>query len=190
MTIQKLAVIAAVGAASMIGAAALTIAQDAPMPIFPRGSAPATPPSPFTAPPGLPQLPDAPPAGEWAPTGAIPYLPPRVIHYGWPALRVYRRDLPFPKLKFDPKIHASREIHPRQARLEIHVDLPARIYIDGEELEPVDGKYRVEPEQPLIPGVPYMHSVRVESFDEGGQEIARTITVYLRMGRVTELTFY
>lgn len=190
MTIQKLAVIAAIGALGLPGTAALTIAQDGPIPIYPRRPAPATPPSPFTAPPGLPPSTDATPAGDWVPDGAVPYLPPRVIHYGWPALRVYRRDLPFPKLKFDPKLHASRDIHPRQARLEIKVVSPARIYVDGEELDPVDGKYRLEPELPLWPGVPYMHSVRVESVDESGQEIARTVTVYLRMGRVTELTFY
>ena len=48
----------------------------------------------------------------------------------------------------------------------------------------------VEPPKPLIPGQTYMHSVRVEGFDPQGREIARTVVVYLRKGRVTELTFY
>jgi hypothetical protein len=81
-------------------------------------------------------------------------------------------------------------LHPRTARLDVLTGGPARIYVDGEQLECVDGLFRVEPPMPLIPGVPYMHTVRVEGFDDQGREIARTVVVYLRFGRVTELTFY
>jgi hypothetical protein len=132
---------------------------------------------------GLNQLGDIPP-------GASPFLPPKIIHYGWPALRIYRRDLPIPEPRPDPTTRETKFVHPRNARLVIFTRQPARIYIDGEELEYIDEMYQMEPARPLLPGVPYMHTIRVEGFDDSGREIARTIVVYLRMGRVTELTFY
>jgi hypothetical protein len=141
------------------------------------------------------QAPPAPIAGDPStpieiPPGAFPFVPPRIIHYGWPALRIYRRDLPLPEPKPDPTSRETKRLHPRVARLDVLTRGPSRIYVDGEQLEAVDGLFRVEPVMPLIPGVPYMHNVRVEGFDDQGREIARTIVVYLRFGRVTELTFY
>jgi hypothetical protein len=124
------------------------------------------------------------------PPGAFPFLPPKIIHYGWPALRIYRRDLPIPEPKPDPTSRETKFVHPRSAKLVIYTRQPARIYIDGEELEYIDEMYQMEPAKPLLPGVPYMHTIRVEGFDDDGREIARTVVVYLRMGRVTELTFY
>ena len=124
------------------------------------------------------------------PPGAFPFLPPKIIHYGWPALRIYRRDLPIPEPKPDPTKRETKFVHPRSAKLVIFTRQPARIYIDGEELEYIDEMYQMEPAKPLLPGVPYMHTIRVEGFDDDGREIARTIVVYLRMGRVTELTFF
>jgi len=124
------------------------------------------------------------------PRGAFPFLPPKIIHYGWPALRIYRRDLPLPEPKPDPTKRETKFVHPRSAKLIIFARQPARIYIDGEELEYIDEMYQMEPARPLLPGVPYMHTIRVEGFDDDGREIARTIVVYLRMGRVTELTFF
>lgn len=124
------------------------------------------------------------------PRGAFPFLPPKIIHYGWPALRIYRRDLPIPEPKPDPTVRETKFVHPRSAKLVIFTRQPARIYIDGEELEYIDEMYQMEPVRPLLPGVPYMHTIRVEGFDDDGREIARTIVVYLRMGRVTELTFF
>jgi hypothetical protein len=124
------------------------------------------------------------------PPGAFPFLPPKIIHYGWPALRIYRRDLPLPEPKPDPTIRETKFVHPRSAKLVIYTRQPARIYVDGNELECIDEMYQLEPPKPLIPGVPYMHTVRVEGFDDEGREIARTIVVYLRIGRVTELTFF
>jgi hypothetical protein len=124
------------------------------------------------------------------PRGAFPFLPPKIIHYGWPALRIYRRDLPIPEPRPDPTQRETKFVHPRSAKLVIFTRQPARIYIDGEELEYIDEMYQMEPARPLLPGVPYMHTIRVEGFDGDGREIARTVVVYLRMGRVTELTFY
>jgi hypothetical protein len=124
------------------------------------------------------------------PRGAFPFLPPKIIHYGWPALRIYRRDLPLPEPKPDPTKRETKFVHPRSAKLVIFTRQPARIYIDGEELEFIDERYQMEPAKPLLPGVPYMHTIRVEGFDDEGREIARTIVVYLRIGRVTELTFF
>ncbi|HEY3969066.1 MAG TPA: hypothetical protein VGM05_31240 [Planctomycetaceae bacterium] len=130
-------------------------------------------------------------AGAQLPPGAFPYVPPRIIHYGWPGIRIYRRDVPMPQPKPDDSNRAATKfVHPRAARLEIRTVPPARIYVDGEELDCIDGVYMVEAPKPLIPGVNYMHSVRVEGFDPQGKEIARTVVVYLRKGRVTELTFY
>lgn len=136
------------------------------------------------------QMPGGPQTGDQIPPGAFPYVPPRIIHYGWPSLRIYRRDVPMPEPKPDATNRATKFVHPRSARLEIRTNSPARIYVDGEELDCIDGVFLVEPDHPLIPGVPYMHSVRVEGFDRQGREIARTVVVYLRKGRVTELTFY
>ncbi len=124
------------------------------------------------------------------PPGAFPFLPPKIIHYGWPALRIYRRDLPIPEPKPDPTVRETKFVHPRSAKLVIFARQPARVYIDGEELEFIDEMFQMEPDKPLVPGVPYMHTIRVEGFDDNGREIARTIVVYLRIGRVTELTFY
>jgi hypothetical protein len=138
----------------------------------------------------VPQIPgDQNRMGE-VPPGAFPFLPPKIIHYGWPALRIYRRDLPIPEPRPDPTSRETKFVHPRSAKLVIFTRQPARIYIDGEELEYIDEMYQMEPAKPLLPGVPYMHTIRVEGFDDDGREIARTIVVYLRMGRVTELTFY
>jgi hypothetical protein len=135
-------------------------------------------------------LPGDPAAPVELPPGAFPFVPPRIIHYGWPALRIYRRDLPIPEPKPDPTSRETKFLHPRSARLDVLVKGPSRIYCDGEQLECIDGRFRVEPPLPLVPGVPYMHTIRVEGFDDQGREIARTVVVYLRFGRVTELTFY
>jgi len=139
--------------------------------------------------PGAP-LPGGEPQQPPMPPGAFPFLPPKIIHYGWPALRIYRRDLPLPEPKPDPTSRETKFVHPRSAKLVIYTRQPARIYVDGEELECIDELYQLEPPKPLIPGVPYMHTIRVEGFDDEGRQIARTIVVYLRIGRVTELTFY
>lgn len=140
------------------------------------------------------QAPVAPYPGEEnlreVPRGALPFLPPKIIHYGWPALRIYRRDLPLPEPKPDPTKRETKFVHPRSAKLVIFTRQPARVYIDGEELEYIDEMYQREPPLPLLPGVPYMHTIRVEGFDDEGREIARTVVVYLRIGRVTELTFF
>ncbi|MBI3864275.1 MAG: hypothetical protein HY290_20520 [Planctomycetia bacterium] len=136
-------------------------------------------------------MPDgAPMMNDQIPPGAFPFVPPRIIHYGWPGLRIYRRDVPMPQPKPDPTSRETKFVHPRSARLEIRTKPPARIYVDGEELDCIDGVFLVEPDRPLMPGCTYMHSVRVEGFDPQGREIARTVVVYLRKGRVTELTFY
>ena len=138
----------------------------------------------------VPQVPGDLNQMEAVPPGAFPFLPPKIIHYGWPALRIYRRDLPLPEPKPDPTSRETKFVHPRTAKLVIFTGQPSRIYIDGEELEYIDEMYQMEPARPLLPGVPYMHTIRVEGFDDDGREIARTIVVYLRMGRITELTFY
>ena len=138
----------------------------------------------------VPQIPGDQNQMRQFPPGALPFLPPKIIHYGWPALRIYRRDLPLREPKPDATSRETKFVHPRSAKLVIFARQPARIYIDGDELEYIDEMYQMEPPIPLLPGVPYMHTIRVESFDDEGREIARTIVVYLRMGRITELTFF
>jgi hypothetical protein len=138
----------------------------------------------------VPQIPGVSNQTGQLPPGAFPFLPPKIIHYGWPALRIYRRDLPMPEPQPDPTRRETKFVHPRSAKLVIFTRQPARIYIDGEELECIDEMYQMAPPKPLLPGVPYMHTIRVEGFDDEGRQIARTIVVYLRMGRVTELTFF
>ena len=124
-----------------------------------------------------------------APNGAVPFIPPRILHYGWPGLRVHRRDVPLPSPKPTETNLETKSLHPRTSRLEIRTRGPARVLIDNEPVELIDGCYLVEHPRPLIPGTTYMHTVRVEEVDARGIEVARTVVVYMRKGRVTELTF-
>src|SRR5579863_3089033 len=64
--------------------------------------------------PGAP-LPGGEPQQPPMPPGAFPFLPPKIIHYGWPALRIYRRDLPLPEPKPDPTSRETKFVHPRSA---------------------------------------------------------------------------
>jgi hypothetical protein len=152
-----------------------------PEPLPPREQDLETPPT------ALPEAPAS--ARELPPAGAIPFLPPRIIHYGWPGLKIYRRDAPLPQPKPTETDLETKSLHPRTSRLEIRTRGPARVFVDGEDVACVDGVYQIEHPRPLIPGTTYMHTIRVEEVDANGREIARTIVVYMRKGRVTELTF-
>jgi hypothetical protein len=128
------------------------------------------------------------PQPGYAATGTTPHG--RLLRFGWPAIGVTRRDLPLPEEESDKPQAVQKVYHPRNARLEIHAPATARVYLDGKELECSNGFYRFEHDKALIPGAVYMHDVRVESRDAAGHVAARTVSVYLRMGRVTELTFH
>ncbi len=120
----------------------------------------------------------------YAPWGWGAQTPARLggVYGSWPTQGIYRRDLPF-------RPYPELETHPRQAALAIYPPANSRVYLDGAELAPQKGLYVHAPKLPLLPGVPYAHDVRVESLAESGATNARTVTVYLRMGRLTELTF-
>lgn len=101
-------------------------------------------------------------------------LPP-----GWPSVGVSRRDYKHP----DPNAH------PRDSGLEVRVPPTARVFVDDEEIQCKEGKYRYAPDTPLIPGNAYALRVRVETQNEFGMLVVRAVTVYLRLGRITVLTF-
>jgi hypothetical protein len=73
--------------------------------------------------------------------------------------------------------------------IEVRVPPDGRAYIDGHEMECRAGVYRFAPKDPLYPTVPYIHNIYVERFAEDGTVRARTVTIYMRMGRLTLLTF-
>lgn len=130
-------------------------------------------------------------AASPTPYGATPTEPSsRLLRFGWPSIAVTRRDLPYPEEEERGPKAMQKVYHPRRARLEIIAPSMARIFVDGKELECNNGFYRFEHEKELIPGNPYMHDVRVEGHDGTGNFSARTVSVYLRLGRVTELTFH
>lgn len=119
----------------------------------------------------------SPPYTGWlrnANTDLYSTLPP-----GWPSVGVTRRDYPHP----DPNAQ------PRDAGIEVRVPPLSRVFIDDEEIQCKEGKYRFAPTDPLIPGNPYAYRVRVESQNELGMLVVRAVTVYLRLGRITVLTF-
>jgi hypothetical protein len=116
------------------------------------------------------------------------YPPPRLLTYGWPSMGVVRRDLPMPRKKKTVESDSTEE-DPRKARLEIFAPAGARVFVDEEELFCDQGAYHAEPEKPLIPGYPEVRDVRIEAYDAMGNFQERTVTVYLRMGRLTQLFF-
>lgn len=167
----------------------VTMPVQYPGPIGPApfgGSAPFSGPAPFGGPGpwGGPMAgsPDAgpvgiPPNGGWmrnANTDLYSTLPP-----GWPAVGVTRRDYKHP----DPNAQF------RDSGIEVRVPAMSRVYIDDEEIQPREGKYRFAPDHGLIPGTPYVYRVRVETQNELGMVSVRAVSVYLRMGRITVLTF-
>jgi hypothetical protein len=103
--IHRHVVLAGIG---VILAAGNCQAQDNPNP----GIVVQAPPAPVPGDPGAPME---------LPPGAFPFVPPRIIHYGWPALRIYRRDLPIPEPKPDPTSRETKFLHPRSARLDVLV---------------------------------------------------------------------
>lgn len=108
--------------------------------------------------------------------------PDRTQSAGWPWIGVYRHDLPYP----------DESESPRMAELAVVAPPGSRVYMDGKEIEfhAKEGVFRHKPKDPLWPDVAYIREVRVESpTGDGVTEIARTVTVYMRLGRVTVLTF-
>lgn len=79
---------------------------------------------------------------------------------------------------------------PRASMLDIHIPPDARLFIDGNEVAAFDGFFRYDSKKQLIPGVAYIHEIRVERLVGGFPVAVREVDVYLRMGRLTELTFY
>jgi hypothetical protein len=114
--------------------------------------------------------------GEFDPASpAYPMGPPPLVG----TLRVTRLDLPFP----------DENAPVRKSGIEVRVPPDARAYLDGKEMECHAGVYRYVPKEALYPWVPYVHNITVERFTEDGGVLARTITIYMRPGRMTLLTF-
>jgi hypothetical protein len=144
----------------------------APIPYGPTGPAAG-----MLPPPGGPAGPLGPPPGPWlrnANTGLYSTIPP-----GWPSIGISRRDY----------LHPDPKSHPRDSGIEFRVPPMSRVFVDDVEIQCKEGKYRYAPESPLIPGNAYPMRVRVETQTEFGMVAVRAITVYLRMGRITVLTF-
>ena len=89
------------------------------------------------------------------------------------------RDLPHPDLKG----------HPRISGLQVIVPAGARVTLNGKELA-ATGKTRTftPDDEQLMPGIPYKYIVKAEVV-HGGQSFSRSETVWLRAGRMMELTF-
>lgn len=147
---------------------------------------------PYGAPYGQPGVPDAgQPAHPHHAAHRLPSLgsaawgqsrPDRTQSAGWPWIGVFRHDLPYP----------DETESPRMAELAVVAPQGSRVYMDGKEVEyhEKEGVFRHKPKDPLWPDVAYIREVRVESpSGDGTTEIARTVTVYMRLGRVTVLTF-
>jgi hypothetical protein len=111
----------------------------------------------------------------WSPT--VPGLYGRLS--GWPAVRVLRRDLPYP----------NERVAPRVAGLEVYAPPGSRALLDGEEMEQVGDVFQFSPKDPLLPTITSFHEVRVETPQENGGVLIRRVAVYLRMGRLTQLLF-
>lgn len=108
--------------------------------------------------------------------------PDRTQSAGWPWIGVFRHDIPYP----------DESASPRMSEIEVQAPPGSRVYMDGKEIEfhAKEGVFRHKPKDPLLPDVAYIREVRVESpTGDGVTEIARTVTVYMRLGRITVLTF-
>lgn len=112
------------------------------------------------------------------PTWALPPGSDGVVR----AIGLMKRYYPYPDL--------GDRAMPRLSMLDIHVPADALLYVDDQHVPTQDGFYRFDSKLPLIPGVEYVHEVRVERIANGQVVAVREVDVWLRMGRLTELTFY
>jgi len=134
--------------------------------------------------PGIPQLPaqnglSPNVAGNRFPNQAITAsgtLNSRAASVTVPPARI--RDVPHPDLKD----------HPRISGLQVIAPAGARVTLNGKALAG-SGKTRTfTPDEQLMPGIPYKYTVTAEVV-HGGQSFSRSETVWLRAGRMMELTF-